>query len=154
MPDPPRISGGSRNGLTARTATRRAPTRRTTGRRRTPNLGIVDYTLAKRALLGDFRRGGLSRREICDAHPELLRAARSLGVVPDRTCPVCESAGLRLLAYVFAEGLRANNGRAFALAEALTIASAQRGGACYVVEVCLDCSWNHLSEAFLARSAG
>ncbi len=27
-------------------------------------------------------------------------------------------------------------------------------GTCYVVEVCTDCSWNHLSEAFVARSAG
>ena len=25
----------------------------------------------------------------------------------------------------------------------------QRSGACYVVEVCVDCSWNHLAEAFL-----
>ena len=60
----------------------------------------------------------------------------------------------RLLAYVYADGLRANNGRAFRLREALTLAARQRGGACYVVEVCVDCSWNHLSEAFLTRSVG
>src|SRR5205807_3963454 len=35
-------------------------------------LGAVDYTLAKRALLRDFRQGILSRFDICDAHPELL----------------------------------------------------------------------------------
>ena len=117
-------------------------------------MGVVDYTLAKRALLGSFKRGGLSRLEICDAHPELLRAARYLGEVASRPCPVCEGDDLRLLAYVYADGLRANNGRAFRLREALMLAARQRGGACYVVEVCVDCSWNHLSEAFLTRSVG
>ena len=39
-------------------------------------LAAVDYTLAKRALLRDFRGGILSRFDVCDAHPELLRAAR------------------------------------------------------------------------------
>src|SRR5436309_744294 len=61
---------------------------------------------------------------------------------------------LRLLAYVFADGLRRDNGRAFELREGLELAARQRGGACYVVEVCTDCCWNHLSEAFMARSAG
>src|SRR5438094_1005800 len=76
-------------------------------------LGVVDYTLAKRALLREFRRGALSRFEICDAHPELLRAARYLGEQARRPCPVCHQRELRLLAYVYADGLRGNNGRAF-----------------------------------------
>lgn len=122
--------------------------------RRRDQLGIVDYTLAKRALLRDFRRGLLSRFEICDAHPELLRAARYLGAEASVPCPVCKGHELRLLAYVFADGLRRNNGRAFELREGLELAAQQRGGACYVVEVCTDCCWNHLSEAFMARTAG
>jgi hypothetical protein len=96
----------------------------------------------------------LSRPDICDAHPELLRAARYLGEGARRPCPVCEGADLRLLAYVYADGLRTNNGLALAVREALRLAAGQRGGACYVVEVCIDCSWNHLAEAFLARTAG
>jgi hypothetical protein len=116
--------------------------------------GVVDYTLAKRALLRDFRGGLLSRLDICDAHPELLRAARYLGAEATRPCPVCEKNDLRLLAYVFADGLKQNNGRAFSVKEALVIAASQQGSACYVVEVCTGCSWNHLSEAFLARHAG
>jgi Family of unknown function (DUF5318) len=122
--------------------------------RRRDQLGIVDYTLAKRALLRDFRRGLLSRLEICDAHPELLRAARYLGADASAPCPVCKGHELRLLAYVFADGLRRDNGRAFELREGLELAARQPGGACYVVEVCTDCNWNHLSEAFMARSAG
>jgi len=125
-----------------------------TARRRAHHLGVVDYTLAKRALLRDFRRGLLSRLEICDAHPELLRAARYLGAEASRPCPVCDEWELRLLAYVYADGLKRNNGRAFEVEEALALTAAQRGGACYVVEVCTSCNWNHLSEAFLARSAG
>ena len=115
---------------------------------------MVDYTLAKRALLRDFRRGLLSKLEICDAHPELMRAARYLGADASRPCPVCRRDELRLLAYVFADGLKGNNGRAFGLKEGLTLAAAHAGGACYVVEVCTGCSWNHLAEAFRVRTAG
>jgi len=120
--------------------------------RRGKALGVVDYTLAKRALLRDFRRGLLSRFEICDAHPELIRAARYLGAEASRPCPVCGGFELRLLAYVYADGLQRNNGRAFEVEEGLKLAARQRGGACYVVEVCTNCSWNHLAEAFLART--
>jgi hypothetical protein len=115
--------------------------------------GVIDYTLAKRALIRSFRRGLLSRLEICDAHPELLRAARYLGAQARRPCPICESDELRLLAYVFAEGMKQDNGRPFEVNEARAIAAQQRGGACYVVEVCTDCNWNHLAEAFLTRTA-
>jgi uncharacterized protein DUF5318 len=115
-------------------------------------MGVVDYTLAKRALLRNFRQGLLSRLEICDAHPELLRAAKYLGESASRPCPVCRSYELRLLAYVYADGLRQNNGRAFEVDEGLQLAAKQQGGACYVVEVCTDCNWNHLAEAFLART--
>jgi len=118
------------------------------------DLGVVDYTLAKRALIRSFRQGLLSRLEICDAHPELLRAAKYLGEHATRPCPICRSDDLRLLAYVFADGLKTNNGRAFEIREGLALAASQRGGACYVVEVCMGCYWNHLSEAFLARTAG
>jgi Family of unknown function (DUF5318) len=116
-------------------------------------LGSVDYTLAKRALLREFRVGLLSRFEICDAHPELLRAAKYVGEPASRSCPVCARAKLRLLAYVYADDLRDNNGRVWELKEALALAAAHRGGHCYVVEVCTECSWNHLSQAFTARSA-
>jgi hypothetical protein len=117
-------------------------------------MGVVDYTLAKRALLRQFRRGLLSKGDICDAHPELLRAARYLGAEARHPCPVCRQQELRLLAYVYAEGLRANSGRAFKIPEAMALAAGQAGGACYVVEVCTNCSWNHLAEAFMARTAG
>jgi hypothetical protein len=117
-------------------------------------LGVVDYTLAKRALLREFRRGLLSRFDICDAHPELLRAARYVGAPCSRCCPVCDRDELRLLAYVYGDTLNGNNGRVWELDKALSLAAAHRGARCYVVEVCTGCSWNHLREAFVARTAG
>jgi len=131
-------------------APRRRP-RRTPSRR---SHGAVDYTQAKRALLRDLRTGLLSKLEVCDAHPELLRAARYLGMVATRPCPVCDKHELRLLAYVYADGLKHDSGRPWAVKEALVLASRTQGSACYVVEVCTGCSWNHLSEAYLARTAG
>ena len=115
-------------------------------------LATVDYTLAKRALLGQVRSGLLSRSDICDAHPELLRAARNVGEVSRRECPVCVDAKLRLLAYVYGEGLRDDNGRVWPLDVGLSMAADRPGSWCYVVEVCVECQWNHLSEAFVARA--
>jgi len=45
------------------------------GRSRRAELGVIDYTLAKRALLRDARDGMIGLTDICDAHPELIRAA-------------------------------------------------------------------------------
>jgi hypothetical protein len=133
---------------------KRAPKglRRVTGPR--ARLGMVDYTLAKRALLHGFAGGVLSVFELCDAHPELLRAAKHVGEPAYRPCPVCGNEDLKLVAYVYADGLRANNGRVWPLERGLTLTADSAGATCYVVEVCTGCSWNHLSEAFTARSAG
>jgi hypothetical protein len=132
---------------------RRKATPSTNGSRR-QRLGVVDYTLAKRALLRDVQRGLLGLTDICDAHPELMRAAKHVGEPSHHDCPVCGKEKLVLLAYVYGDDLKDNNGRVWALDTALKLAAAHRGAACYVVEVCRGCQWNHLSEAFTARSVG
>jgi hypothetical protein len=124
------------------------------GKRAEADLGVVDYTLAKRALLRQVRRGAMSPLDVCDAHPELMRAARSVGREIARQCPVCDRQPLRLLAYVYADDLKRDNGRVWGLDEAISLAARRRGGACYVVEVCTACAWNHLTEAFVRRTAG
>ena len=40
--------------------------------------GQVDYRLARNAVVSEFRKGRLSRLDVCDAHPELLRAATNV----------------------------------------------------------------------------
>jgi len=127
---------------------------RAIGRRRGKRelLATVDYTLAKRALLAQMRTGLLGRADICDAHPELLRAAKNVGENSRRDCPVCGQVKLRLLAYVYGDSLKQDNGRVWPLDVGLSMAADRPGSWCYVVEVCTECQWNHLSEAFVARA--
>jgi hypothetical protein len=106
---------------------------------------MTDYALARRAVLRDFRRGALTRVEVCDAQPELLRAARNIGVPARDDCPVCGAGELRLVSYVYGENLKQANGRCIASPDELARLGARHDEfACYDVEVCLDCRWNHL----------
>jgi len=59
------------------------------GKSRRAELGVIDYTLAKRVLLRDAQLGVLGMTDICDAHPELMRAARHVGEATNNDCPVC-----------------------------------------------------------------
>ena len=122
--------------------------------RRTP--GEVDYRLARQHLISEYRKGRLAQHEVCDAHPELMRAARECSQPSREDCPICESEKLVLVSYVFGPRLP-SFGRCITSAKELK-SLAKRSGefSCYVVEVCPSCSWNHLARTFLlnpARSA-
>ena len=52
--------------------------------------GRVEYRLARNAVVSEFHKGRLSKLDVCDAHPELLRAARNVGVPLAEECPICE----------------------------------------------------------------
>jgi hypothetical protein len=54
---------------------------------------VIDYALARRAALADLRAGRMSRLDVCDANPYLLRAARYHGEPTGRSCPVCHAGG-------------------------------------------------------------
>lgn len=127
------------------------PKRTPLGRNRRAELGVIDYTLAKRALLREAKIGVIGLTDICDAHPELIRAARHVGEPTVKDCPVCGRTKLVLLAYVYGEGLRDQNGRVWSIHTGLKMTAANPGAACYVVEVCTACHWNHLHESFTAR---
>lgn len=112
--------------------------------------GQVDYRLTRNAVLGQFRRGRLSKLDVCDAHPELLRAASALGQPTAETCPICESVPVVHVSYAFGRHL-APGGQLFADAAELAKLTRRAGDvACYVVEVCPACSWNHLVRTFAA----
>lgn len=112
--------------------------------------GQIDYRLARNSVVKEFHRGRLSRLDVCDAHPELLRAARGMGTPAGSICPICEDPGLVHVAYAFGPRLPPG-GRAFDGAAELAKLTRRAGEvACYVVEVCPACSWNHLARTYVA----
>ena len=73
-----------------------------------PRRGIVDHRLARRMLINQVRLGRISRTEVCDAHPELIRAARNVGTETAADCPICEESKLSIVTYVFGHRLPAS----------------------------------------------
>ncbi len=67
--------------------------------------GIVDHRLARRMLISQVKKGRLPLDQVCDAHPELIRAARNVGTQTTMLCPICEESDLKLVTYVFGHGL-------------------------------------------------
>jgi hypothetical protein len=110
---------------------------------------LIDYTLAKRATLRGLHGGRLSRTEVCDAHPDLLRAARNVGEPVQRPCPVCTEETLAHVTYVFGDALLQNSGRVWPRTGLAELNRSLEEFACYVVEVCTECGWNHLAQRYL-----
>jgi hypothetical protein len=112
------------------------------------NGGVVDYRLTRQAVVREYRKGRLSRLDVCDAHPELRRAAEGVGRVIDETCPICEEHPLALVTYAFGPRLPAGGRCISSAREMAKLARGRTQVACYVVEVCTACSWNHLNRVF------
>lgn len=114
--------------------------------------GTVDYRLARRAVLAEYRKGRLSQSEICDAHPELRRAAQLYSRPTTEPCPICADHELVLVTYVFGPTLPAFGRCVATLKELSSLTKSARRHkqpfTCYVVEVCPACSWNHLAKVF------
>ena len=105
-------------------------------------------------MLREWRLGKIGRAEVCDAHPELVRAARNLGEATDQECPICEKSNLRLVSYVYGDSLKAANGRCVTNQDELDrLGEDCDEFACYVVEVCTECNWNHLTRSYLLGAA-
>ena len=111
-------------------------------------LGNVDYRLARNMVVTEYRKGRLSRLDICDAHPELLRAAGDAGEDSSEECPICEEAKLRLVSYVFGPRLPPSGRCVASKKELAKLARPGKDLVCYVVEVCPCCAWNHMAQAF------
>jgi len=111
--------------------------------------GQIDYRLVRRHTVDEFHRGRLGRRDICDAHPELLRAARNIGQPSQPLeCPICDESALVLVSFAFGSGLPASGKVLDTHKEMAKMARRRDESTCYVVEVCPECSWNHLVRAF------
>ena len=71
------------------------------GLQTSPTGGQVEYLLARNSVIREFRKGRLSRLDVCDAHPELIRAASNLGRPIGEQCPICEESDLVEVTFVF-----------------------------------------------------
>ncbi len=111
--------------------------------------GEIDYRLARHSVIAEFRKGRLAKHEVCDAHPELRRAARQVGEQTSQPCPICDEGNVVLVSYVFGPRLPAHGRCVTTKAELRALAKRAGNFACYVVEVCPACSWNHLARTFL-----
>ena len=96
-------------------------------------------------LINQVRLGRLRRDEVCDAHPELIRAASNVGTETNTLCPICEESKLRIVTYVFGHRLPAH-GRCVTSAADLRRLAGREGceTTAYMVEACTACRWHHL----------
>jgi hypothetical protein len=106
--------------------------------------GAIDYRLSRKQIVDAYRAGELARHEVCDAQPELRRAAAHTGRETETECPICEEHAVVVVRYVFGPRLP-NHGRCITSERELRELSRRRGEfTCYDVEVCPACAWNHL----------
>lgn len=104
----------------------------------------IDYRILRASVVARYSAGSIDRSEVCDAHPELIRAAQNVGVEKPGECPICEAETLVDVRYVFGPRLP-SHGRCISLQAELN-RFARRAGkhTLYTVEVCQSCNWNHL----------
>ena len=106
--------------------------------------GIIDNRLARRMLISEVRRGRVPLEQVCDAHPELIRAAANVGTRTSSTCPICEQTELRLVTYVFGPRI-GPQGRCVSTAKEMRELNSRSDELnAYVVEACTECRWHHL----------
>jgi hypothetical protein len=112
---------------------------------------VIDYALQRRSTLETLRRPGrqLARMEACDADPMLVRAAKHHGEKSSAACPVCTKPELVNLSYVFGEQLGQYSGRIKQTPELEEMAHEFGEFKVVVVEVCLECRWNHMILSYL-----
>jgi hypothetical protein len=111
--------------------------------------GHVDYSLARKATLRALAAGKLSKMEVCDAHPDLLRAARYAGERIADPCPICEWGAMVLVRYAFSDGMSKRENGMVWRSDDVSALLKFREARVYTVEVCTGCSWNHLRSQLM-----
>ena len=111
---------------------------------------VVEFGLVRHALLAKVAAGIIRYEDVCDAHPELLRAAKNLGRRTGETCPVCSDLELVEVTYVFGSRLPAGGTCPTSRAELLKLERREDPVQCYAVEVCVGCNFHHLVRKWAA----
>ena len=107
---------------------------------------VVEFGLVRHALLEKLAAGLLRPEDVCDAHPELLRAARNIGRGSGEQCPVCHDGPLVEVTYVFGARLPAGGTCPTSRAELAKLERREEPVQCYAVEVCVACHFHHLAR--------
>ena len=115
---------------------------------------VVDHALERRAVLLDVLNGRVSDLDVCDASPFLKRAARELGTVTDRRCPLCRKAPLWEALWVYGDAIGDASGSSRTLGQVERLAREHPDFAVYQVEVCQECGWNHLVRSWRTGTPG
>jgi hypothetical protein len=115
----------------------------------TANLGAgVEYRLIRNAVVRVVATGKIDRIDVCDAHPELLRAARNVGRPTGEECPICEDCGTVEVTFVFGSRLPPGGRCPGNRTELNRLLRREEPVTCYAVEVCPDCAWHHLTRKY------
>ena len=104
----------------------------------------IDHRLERRALILEYRKGRLRQDQVCDAHPELIRAAKNVGTETSTPCPICDEDSLRLVTYVFGPRLPAHGKCVTTAKELRALDRRNEELSAYLVEACVACHWHHL----------
>lgn len=124
------------------------------GRRADPDSGArVEYRLLRNASVRDVERGKVAKVDVCDAHPELLRAARNVGRQTTEDCPICSDDRTVTVTFVFGPGLPPGGRCPGTLTELRRLCRRPEPVTCYEVEVCPGCAWHHLMRKYPAGAS-
>jgi hypothetical protein len=110
----------------------------------------VEYRIVRNGLVKDVEQGRVQRVDVCDAHPELLRAARNVGKPTKDDCPICKEQRLVTVTFVFGAKLPAGGRCPGTAAELKALCRRPEPVLCYEVEVCPSCAWHHLMRKYPA----
>jgi hypothetical protein len=110
----------------------------------------VEYRLVRNGVVRDVRKGKVDKIDVCDAHPELLRAARNVGKPTGEDCPICETSGMVEVTFVFGAKLPPGGRCPGTKTELNRLRRREEPVICYEVECCPECAWHHLMRKYSA----
>jgi hypothetical protein len=121
-----------------------SPTKGVTG----PGEASVEYRLLRDAKARAARTGRIAMEDVCDAHPELLRAAKNIGRPTKDPCPVCGETTTVEVTYVFGAKLPAGGTCPGTATELRRLLRREEPVQAYTVEVCTACKFHHLLRRY------
>ena len=120
----------------------------TTGRGTGLGEASVEYRLLRDSIAKAVRLGKVAQEDVCDAHPELVRAATNLGRKTGDLCPVCGQRETFEVTYVFGAKLPPGGTCPSTKAELNKLLRREEPVQAYSVEVCTDCRFHHLLRRY------